>query len=117
DDGRCCLGRELLQDAESVPFRHLHVKEEKRRPQLADLRHRFVSIARLADYGHLRERGQKRPDSLPRQGLVVRDHCAERGHVLPPPIGLRGIVTATSVPNSGFRLSAMAPRVPYSCSS
>ena len=112
DDRRGRSGRELFQDAEAVPFGHLDVEKEQRRPQLADLGHRLVPIARLPDYGHVGKGGQERPDPLARERLVVRDHRAEPAHVLPSPARFRGILTATCVPDSGFPSSAIVPRVP-----
>src|SRR5438105_2456461 len=112
DDCRGRSGSELFQDAEAVPFGHLHVEKEQRRPQLPDLRHRLASVARLADHGHVGEGSQKRPDPLARERLVVRDDRAERAHAFPSPVWLRGILTVTCVPGSGFPLSAIEPRVP-----
>src|SRR6266850_695398 len=105
DDGRRRRGRELLQDAEAVAFGHLHVEEEERGLQLSHLRQRLVCVAGFADHCHFGKGHQERPDPLARERLVVRDDGAD--HLFPS----RGILTTTSVPDSGFPFSPMAPRV------
>ena len=75
-----CSAPTLLDHAEAVARRHLHVEEHEVGMLLLDRRHRLRAVAALADHLDVFFLLQQPDDALARHRLVVDDQRSDLGH-------------------------------------
>ena len=69
---------ERLQDLEAVHARHLHVEKHEIRSRLGDQLQRFHAVCRIADHVDVSELGEKPPQAVAGELVVVDEERANR---------------------------------------
>ena len=113
DHRRHLLGADLLDHAEAVAGRHLHVEEHQIGLLVLDRVDRLLAVGALADQLDVLFLLQQADDALARHRLVVHDHRPDLGHATPSIASVsRASISVASVATSSIGIAITTDNPP-----